>query len=280
MWEKHFIQTQRGTFEVFINGVGTPLAVTHLYSAFDERGNHFANAFTEDYQVYLINLRGAGESVGVEKEEQYSMEEAVLDLEAIRETLDFDRWAFAGHSAGGMLGLKYAIVAPAALTKIIVGGAAASREYGYDVESIYSEINPKSARVKEIMNLLSNADTPQEERQKLGYEWALMSYQSEELLKKSLNKPNSGKTVGARLDYFRQVEFPTFDLREELKTVQVPAHVYAGRYDAQCPFKYGVEIAALLSNSTFTKFDESNHFPFVEEQDKFEEFVKSTIGKA
>ena len=211
------------------------------------------------------------------EESQYSMSEAVLDLEAIRETLGFDRWAFGGHSAGGMLGLKYAIEAPAGLTKVIIGGAAASREYGYDVTSIYSELNPKSGRVKEIMNLLSDPDTSQEERQKLGYEWALMSFRSEENLKKSLETPNSGKTVGVRLEYFRKVEFPEFDLREELKAVHIPAYVYAGRHDTQCPFKYGVEIAALLPKSTFTKFEESNHFPYDEEPEKFQAFVKSTL---
>ncbi len=60
MWVQRFVDTARGTFEIFEKGEGEPLAVTHLYSEYDERGNAFANPFTEHYHVYLINLRGAG----------------------------------------------------------------------------------------------------------------------------------------------------------------------------------------------------------------------------
>lgn len=60
MWEQNFIETERGAFEYYTAGEGEPLAITHLYMTFDERGNLFANPFTEYYKVYLINTRGAG----------------------------------------------------------------------------------------------------------------------------------------------------------------------------------------------------------------------------
>lgn len=73
MWVQRFVKTARGTFEVFEKGEGEPLAVTHLYSEYDERGNAFANPFADHYHVYLINLRGAGKSQAAQSEEQYSM---------------------------------------------------------------------------------------------------------------------------------------------------------------------------------------------------------------
>ncbi len=214
MWIQRLIDTERGTFELFEKGTGEPLAVTHLYSAFDERGNTFSQPFTEHYHVYLINLKGAGQSVKVEEELEYSLDNAVFDLEAIRTTLGLEKWAFAGHSTGGMLALKYAIYAQASLTKIIAGGAAASYEYGQDPASIYCRENPNFKKIVEIMDALNNSDTPIEARQKLGYEWALMSYYSEGKLQAALKKPNSGKTVGPRLDYFRKVDYPAYDVRD------------------------------------------------------------------
>jgi pimeloyl-ACP methyl ester carboxylesterase len=86
-----------------------------------------------------------------------------------------------------------------------------------------------------------------------------------------------GKTVGGRLNYFIQSEFPAYDLREQLVDVTVPSYIYAGKYDAQCPYKYGVEIANLIPSATLITFEESNHNPFVEEEDKFMDFVKSTL---
>ena len=67
MWKQHFIETERGTFEYYTAGEGEPLAITHSYMAFDERGNSFANPFTYYYKVYLINVRGAGHSVKAKK---------------------------------------------------------------------------------------------------------------------------------------------------------------------------------------------------------------------
>lgn len=263
-------------FEFFEKGEGPPLAVTHLYSEFDERGNSFAAPFTDLYTVYLINLRGAGRSCQVDNEEQYSMDETVKDLEAIRRALEIKQWSFGGHSTGGMLALKYAVLAPEALEKIIAGGAAASYEYCMDESSIYCREHPKFKRIVEIMDLLNNPRTKPETRKSLGYEWALMSYHSEEKLKEALEKPNSGRTVGPRLDFFRKVDCARFDVREQLSCVQIPAYIYCGKYDAQCPLKFGEEIASLLPQSTFTIFNRSNHNPFHEEEEAFAEFVYST----
>ena len=136
MWDQRFVDTERGRFELFESGQGEPLAVTHLYSAYNEQGNSFAN-------------------------------------------------------------------------------------------------NVNFNRIIDIMNQFNNRLTPVETRRKLGHEWALMSYYSEDKLKESLTKPNSGKTVGDRLDYFRKIECATYDLRNELLNVNVPSYIYAGKYDAQ-----------------------------------------------
>ena len=277
MWEKLFIETKRGKFELFVAGSGEPLCVTHLYSAFDQRGNFFANPFASFYKVYLINLRGCGNSDKADSEKQYSMLETVKDLEAIREALGYDKWGFAGHSTGGMLALKYAVCSPSTLKKIIAGGTAASKHYSSDEGSIYCRKNPNFPRMIEIMNQLNDPSTSPEMRKELGYEWAKMSFYSEEKLKQSLSIPNSGKTVGPRLDYFRKIEMPSYDLRDELKKVKIPSYIYAGKYDAQCPYKFGVEIAELIPNAKFTTFEKSNHNPFVEEKENFIEFVKSTL---
>jgi pimeloyl-ACP methyl ester carboxylesterase len=271
------IETTRGEFELFEKGQGEPLCVTHLYSAYDERGNTFANPFTSHYQVFLINLRGCGNSVKADDEAQYSMEESVKDLEAIRMALGMNQWGFAGHSTGGMLGLEYATQAPDSLMKLIAGGTSASKEYGADPDSIYCHKNPNFNRIMEIMNQLNDPATPVELRKQLSREWASMSFYSEEKLDYAMTLPNSGKTVGNRLNYFIQSEFPAYDLREQLVDVTVPSYIYAGKYDAQCPYEYGIEIANLIPNATLTTFEESNHNPFVEEEDKFMDFVKSTL---
>jgi proline iminopeptidase len=96
------------------------------------------------------------------------MKEVVKDLEAIRKALKVEKWAIAGHSTGGMLALQYAIDSPESLTKLIAGCTAASREYAAHINSIYCSKNKHFQRIIEIMELLNQPNTVQEERQKLG----------------------------------------------------------------------------------------------------------------
>lgn len=62
VWERVYVETDRGRFEVFVSGVRNPLCVTHLYSEFNETGDRFANQFVAHRQTFLVNLKEAGES--------------------------------------------------------------------------------------------------------------------------------------------------------------------------------------------------------------------------
>ncbi|MFP3339949.1 hypothetical protein R0J91_18370, partial [Micrococcus sp. SIMBA_131] len=65
MWKQLFVKTERGKFEVFVKGNGPPLCVTHLYSQFNNSGDYFADVFTKNYTVYLVNLKEAGNTDSV-----------------------------------------------------------------------------------------------------------------------------------------------------------------------------------------------------------------------
>lgn len=277
MWERFMIDSPRGVYEVYTTGQGKPVCVTHLYSAFNENGNLFASKFTKHHQVFLVNLTGCGNSRAACSDDEYCMEDSVKDLEAVRESLGIEQWIFAGHSTGGMLGLKYAIMYPDRLEKIIVGGLCPSAEYMNHKDSIYCRANPNNKRILEILALLGNPETTIEKRREVNKEWSLMSLYNEQAYEEMVSRPNSGKTVSPRLDYYSYKELPSYDLREELKTVGVQAFVYAGKYDAQCPYEYGVETAELMPNAQFQPFLRSNHFPFIEEEEAFEEFVERAL---
>lgn len=277
MWEQSLIETSRGNFEYFKKGNGEPLCVTHLYSEYNANGNTFALPFTEEYTVYLVNLKGCGKSDKAEQESEYNMSETVKDLEAIRESLEHQKWGFAGHSTGGMLALMYAIMAQESLTKIIAGGLCASAEYMNHPGSIYCKENPNNARIKEIISLLNSSETPVEERRKLNKEWSLMSIYEPNRYEEIMNRPNSGKVVSPRLNYFSYEELKEYDLRPFLSNIYIPTFIYCGRYDAQCPHEFSKEAADLITNATMTTFELSNHNPFVEEEEKFKQFVNGTV---
>ncbi len=108
-WERNLLKTSRGIFELFVKGEGEPLCVTHHYSEFNQSRDYFAETFTKTNKVFLINLREAGNSKKAKEPYQLSFLETIFDIEAIREELGFNKWGFAGHSTGCMLGVIYGI---------------------------------------------------------------------------------------------------------------------------------------------------------------------------
>jgi proline iminopeptidase len=278
LWEKSFISTSRGKFECFIQGEGEPICISHLYSEFNDLGYYFADSFINDFKVYLINLRAAGNSCSAEKEEQLSMNESIEDLEAIRKALGIEFWSFAGHSTGGMLGLVYASIYPQSLSRLMVGGAAASKRFTEHEGSMYCPNSPLNTRLREIFSVFKSKDASVEEKRQASREWTNMSIYHLEKRDEYFQKPSSGRVVQERLDYFSFHDLPTFDILHKLTQVRIPSIVYCGRHDAQCPLVFSKEISAALPNSTLYIYEDSNHIPYLEEKEKFIEMVSDFKG--
>ncbi|SFC02966.1 proline iminopeptidase [Bacillus sp. OV322] len=273
MWEKNFVQTSRGEFEFFTQGSGEALCITHLYSEFNELGNYFADSFVKHFKVYLINLKEAGNSNKVSYDDELSMSESVKDLEAIREALNYKQWSFAGHSTGGMLGLVYAVMCQNSLEKLLIGGAASSKQYMEHEGSMYCPKCPLNKQLKEIFSILKSSTSTKEERREASREWTSMSLHSPERWDEYFSKPSSGKVVQKRLDYYSFKDLPNFDIQSKLTNVTIPTIVFCGKYDAQCPLVFSEEINEGLRNSRLYIFEESNHSPFLEQKNKFDEMV-------
>ncbi len=277
MWKQQMIHTKRGTFELFTKGIGEPLCITHHYSQFNETGDYFADVFTATHRVLLINLRDAGNSAKSQVENELSMIETIHDLEAIREALQLPTWHFAGHSTGGMLGLLYAITYPNPLQSLVVVGAAASN-YTETPFCIYHPAHPKFHYMQQLIEHLKSPHLTNEERKELSTERTKLSLYKRENYNSCFDKPIKKTMSASRMNAFAH-EYPSFDLREHLPSIKTKTIIMCGRHDVQCPIQYSIEMHEGIRNSIFVTFEESNHYPFLEEAAQFisttQEFYKS-----
>lgn len=269
-WNRKRIATARGEFEVFVKGEGAPVCVTHHYSEFNETGDYFAETFTTTNQVFLVNLREAGNSAKAEHPHQLSMLETVLDLEAIREQLGFDKWGFAGHSTGGMLGILYGIHFSDQLSfKVIVGAAA--REYvTFSEVCIYNPKHPEFQKMQDLMESLKQPDLPPQEKAELKVQRTKLSLADPDKYSEYFALGIRKEISALRLNFFSR-ELHVFDVTRKLKLITVPTLIICGKQDVQCPPEYSVEMGGLIPNSVLAIFDNSNHYPFLEEADQFSE---------
>lgn len=267
MWKQQMIHTKRGTFELFTKGNGEPLCMTHHYSQFNETGDYFADVFTTTHRVFLINLRDAGNSVKAKVENELSMIETVHDLEAIKEALQFSTWHFAGHSTGGMLGLLYAITYPKSLQSLVVTGSAASN-YTKTPFCIYHPAHPQFHYMQQLIENLKRPHITSEERKELSTKRTKLSLYKPENYNSYFCKPIQKTMSAIRMNAFAN-EYPSFNLREHLPSIQTKTLIICGKHDVQCPIQYSIEMHKSIRNSIFVPFGESNHYPFLEEATLF-----------
>lgn len=267
-WEKKFVHTSRGTFELFIKGEGEPLCVTHLYSEFNETGDYFAESFVHRHKVFLVNLKEAGNSEKASQPYELSLLESIFDLEAIREALGLNKWGFAGHSTGGMLGIIYGIYFSNSLKFNVIVGAAAREYRTFSPDCIYNKDNPNYKRMQDLIEVLKRSDLPIDTRKKLNKERTKLSLFEPERYDEFFSLNIQKKMSAIRLNFFSR-EVQIFDVTRKLKLISTPTLIICGKYDVQCPITYSIEMNELIPHSTLVIFNKSNHYPFLEEADRF-----------
>lgn len=270
------VRTPRGQFEVFIKGEGGPICITHLYSEFNESGDYFADTFTDTNQVFLVNLKNAGQSEKAKNAYELSMIDAVLDLEEIRKFFGFHSWTFAGHSTGGMLGILYGIHFSSFIKKLILVGTSA-REYTSSSEQcIYNEEHPKYERMQELIELLKSPDISEHDRKLLSKERTQLSLFRRENYDTYFSKGISKKISADRLNFFSREQL-IYDVTRQLHTIKPKTIIICGIYDVQCPINFSIEMNELIANSKLFIFEESNHYPFLEEEIRFKKIIKNEL---
>jgi proline iminopeptidase len=267
-WNQMLIDTTRGTFEVFSKGEGEPICVTHHYSEFNETGDYFAESFTKTHQVYLVNLREAGNSARAVEPYHLSMLETIFDLEGIRKALSIEKWGYAGHSTGGMLGIIYGIYFSSSLKFNVIVGAAAREYTTFSPDCIYNKKHPKYNRMQELMEALKQSDLSINKRNELSIERTKLSLHDPERYDEFFNLNIRKKMSSTRLNFFNR-EIQIFDVTKKLKLISSPTLIMCGKYDVQCPLAYSLEMNELISDSKLVVFNASNHYPFLEESELF-----------
>ncbi|QQE78329.1 alpha/beta fold hydrolase [Alicyclobacillus sp. SO9] len=271
-WKPVLITTERGTFECFVAGKGKPICVAHLYQQFSDKGNPFIDVLSDYYKVIAVNLKGTGKSSKPRRKSDLSMDETVNDLESIRTSMNYSQWSYAGHSTGGFLGLKYATVAGSHLEALILSGTAASRDFQYSEKCLYNfktgQYRKEMGKLWFFMMMPFNAQKVKARRRLL----ELSLFHPEKYNDYFIDEIGS-EVVGKRMRAYIQ-DLKTFDVREQLKTIHLPTLVLCGRHDVQCPVETSIEINSLIPNSDLVIFEQSNHFPFIEEAVEFRKAIE------
>ena len=285
-------QLVAGEYDVTLNGVQIhyfvrgkgPLLIAHSGGPGADARDWDDFAKIDDFvTIVAIHPRGSGLS-GPAAGDAYLLPDYASDVETLRKYLGLEKPMLMGWSHGGMVAMEYAINYPDSLSKLIL----------FDTSAYFGEfLNDVEASVQAFK------DKPwyEDSLDALKKEWA-GEYQTDEVMgrlwqreKKFYFKKFDARAQAyaertkdtlikvAPLRVFNEKEAPTFDLRPHLKKIKVPTLVIVGRQDFITNVDMAKEMVERIPNAQLEIFEESGHYGFVEEPEKFYRVVKEFVEK-
>ncbi len=281
-----------GEYDVTLNGVQIhytvrgkgPLLIAHSGGPGADARDWDDFAKIDDFvTIIAIHPRGSGLS-GPAAGDAYLLPDYASDVDALRRHLGLEKAMLMGWSHGGMVALEYAIRYPDSLSKLIL----------FDTSAYFGEF---LSDVEASVQAFKNEPWFEDSLDALKKEWA-GEYQTDEDMgrlwqreKKFYFKKFDVRAQAyaertkdtlikiAPLRVFNEKEAPSFDLRPQLEKINVPTLIIVGRHDFITNVEMAKEMVARIPNAQMEVFEESGHYGFVEEPEKFYRVVKEFVEK-
>lgn len=268
-----------------------------------------ARALGEKIRVVIFDQLGVLRSDAIGEDESYGMEYQIEMIEEMRKSLGIEKWSILGHSYGGMLAVLYARTCPDSIHKIILecpslcfeDSARSTAEYlsGHinslnDREAIelcekirFADYRDKAEIVWDLSTLLGYV-TDMELRFYLHgisveeYEMSMdtsaitdeMWSKGERHLEKLLEtQPVPTGSSGKRV-------LMTDNLLPMIPEITAPMLLINGKYDSVCTKNQIAYMMSSAQNVTQAIFEDSGHFPRLEEPKKYTDTVLRFLGSS
>lgn len=238
-------------------------------------------ALSDRLQLVYFDHRGQGRSArGLRS--SYTLDNNVVDMEALRQYLGLDQLVVIGGSYGGMVAQAYASRYPDRVSQLILMVTVAHG--GFLAQAQANLATRGTAEQRAIAEYLW-AGTFRDEEHLAEYFRLLAplySRRAAELLAESGSDVNPDAVTGNRailsVDAINEAFggfLRTFDLRSELPQITAPTLVIAGRHDWICPPVFSEEIAGLIPGAELRILEDSGHSVRADQPD----LLLETIGQ-
>ncbi len=108
---------------------GVPALLVHGFGNEAHIWDDFAPAIANAYQTLALDLRGHGDSQW-DAEGRYDYENLQADLEAVVQSLGFERLVLVGHSLGGRVCMRFAAAHPEKMAGLVIVDSAPELDRG------------------------------------------------------------------------------------------------------------------------------------------------------
>jgi proline iminopeptidase len=236
--------------------------------------------------VYL-DQRGSGRSERPWSGE-YSIARLVEDVEGVRQALGVPRIALLAHSFGGTLALEYAARYPQRVSRLVyVDGLwnapsqcrhrrdRLAQEYPAELARVLADtLQPDGSRLSDCeLEFRALGDEAREAFNDAGLFRTAAARALHDSLDAASGLRNTHELSGALFEAgLLSYHFTGHD------RLVMPVLVIAGRHDHQGGLEPQRDLARLLPRATFVEYEESGHFPYLDETARFTRDVVRFLG--
>lgn len=228
-------------------------------------------------QLIFIDHRGCGQSKKT-KQSDYTLENNIEDIEALRQHLGLEQISILGTSYGGIVAQGYAIRYPKKMDKLILVVTTPSYRFIDEAKQILNARgNPKQIAISEHLwsgSFKSHAHT----MQFFKHMNPLYSVVAKKSRKNTLSKSKTIWNYEAFNEGFGGF-LRTFDFIPTLKKIRCPTLILAGQDDWICNPKQSNVIAQHIPHAQLKIFKKCGHALSVDAHDRYIKVVKHFLKK-
>lgn len=251
-------------------------------------GNHihfkYDSIKLQDYaQLVFIDQRGCGFSKK-DKKSNYTLENNIEDIEALREYLGFEKISVLGISYGGMVAQGYAIRYSKNIDKLILVSTAPSYHFIESAKENLKQIGTKqqiSVCEKYLWSGSFKSNREVNHYFKIMDPLYIYNHKKKKRRKPSSKKVKSGKIESILSFDVLNVGFSSFlhefNFIPNLKGIKCPTLIMVGKNDWVCVPSHSKIMADKIPNATLKIFNKCGHALTTDANDKYVKSIKQFL---
>lgn len=236
-------------------------------------------------RVILYDQLGWGNSDHIQDPSMWTIDLFVEELGVLCRALRLERYHILGHSWGGQLAMEYALTQPAGLASLVLADTLASApQWAVESARLVSELPLDVQQSIQKHEAAGTTDSPE-------YLEAMKAFSQRhagghidpkpEWVKKAFEKLESNEvylTMWGPSEFCVTGTLKDWDITDRLGEIQVPALVLCGRHDEATP-ALAETIHHGMPGSEWVIFENSAHFPHIEETDRYLVVLSSFLDR-
>jgi len=266
--------------EVFytIHGQGRPMLLMHGGSGLDHtQFRPWLDTLGDRLQLIYYDQLGQGRTSRPESYENVGIDTWADEADALRDFLGHDKIILFGFSYGGFVAQEYALRHSTHLAGLILCDTAPVLDYT-DIIMANAQARSTPEQMQFVIKALSEPAVDDADFQKSWMTILPLYFKQYDPQVGAAMDTTTHYSAGA-FNHGMGTLLPAFNTLERLGEITVPTLIMAGQHDWITPPLQGAErLHAGIPNSQLVLFEDSGHFPYVEEHDTFVQVVSDWVS--